>query len=68
MAYGQVIQQEVIDFSTVKPLVESCTLAIKKLKTNPGPAIRSTDSLIPNLQEEHHLLISGVTEQNKTKF
>ena len=38
------------------------------MKTNPGPAIRSTDSVIRNLQEEHHLLISGVTEQNKTKF
>ena len=36
-------QMESIDFSTVKPVLESCIKEVKNLKTNPGPAMKSTD-------------------------
>ena len=54
-------QMETIDFSTVKPLIESCILAVKRLKTNPGPAVKSIDTVITALQEEHDITISGIT-------
>lgn len=60
-----IFQMETVDFSKVKPLVESCIKSVKNLKTRPGPAVSSTDSVISSLQEELH---SGVTEANKTKF
>ena len=58
---------ETIDFSTVNSLVETCIKEVKKLKSNPGPAMKSTDSVIKHL-EEQQIPISGLTERNKKHF
>ena len=60
-------QMETIDFSTVNSLVETCIKEVKKLKSNPGPAMKSTDSVIKH-QEEQQIPISGLTERNKKHF
>ena len=46
-----VFQMESIDFSTVKPVLESCIKEVKNLKNNPGPAtcMKSTDSILTTL-------------------
>ena len=61
-------QMETIDFSNVKSLVESCIKAIRKLKTTPGPAMNSTTSVVEQLQQEHQIPISGVTDHDKETF
>ena len=63
-----IFQMETIDFSNVNSLVESCIIAMKKLKANPGPAMKSTSSVIQQLQKEHDMHISNVTEVNREKF
>ena len=63
-----IFQMETIDFSNVNSLVELCIIAIKKLKANPGPAMKSTSSVIQQLQKEHDMHISNVTEVNREKF
>ena len=44
-----IFQMETIDFSKVNPLVESCINAVKMLKTTPGPAMRTIDTVIFSL-------------------
>ena len=51
-------QMETIDFSTVNSLVETCIKEVKKLKSNPGPAMKSTDSVIKHLEEQQILYLA----------
>ena len=66
--FSLIFQTETIDFSNVNLLVELCIIAMKKLKANPGPAMKSTSSVIQQLQEEHDMQISNVTELNKEEL
>ena len=58
---------ETVDFSKVKPLVDSCIKAVKDLKTTSGPAMQTTDAVLVHL-EEQHIPISNVTDLSKGKF
>lgn len=57
-------EMESIDFSTVKPVLASCMKEVKNLITNPGPAIKSTDSILTTPEQENNIPISGITEHN----
>jgi len=40
-----IFQMETVDFSKVRPLVDSCIKAVKDLKTTSGPAMQTTDAV-----------------------
>ena len=61
-------QKEKIDFVQVQTLVHSCIEAVRQLESKPGPEMKSTDTVIQSLIEEHQITNAGVTEENKLKF
>lgn len=61
-------QKEKIDFAQVQILVRSCIEAVRQLESKPGPAMKSTDTVIQSLTEEHEIQIAGTTDGNKAKF
>ena len=67
-SFSLVFQKETIEFAQVKPLVESCIKLISDVKTNPGPALTSTESVISWLVEEHQISIPDASPADKKKF
>ena len=61
-------QKEKIDFAQVQSLVQSCIEAVRQLESKPGPAMKSTDTVIQSLTEDHQIQIAGITDENKAKF
>ena len=63
-----VFQMAEVDFSNVKPLIDSCIKALKNLKTTPGPVMQTTDAVLVCLQITPHCYLWYYQKLNMRKF